>query len=306
MTMRKVIVSMLTEDQEFQQMQATDARATGARLGIEVEVLFADNNAIQQIHQLYGFIHSPEERRPAAIVVEAVAEAGLGRVALNAARAGIGWVQLNGTVGELDDLRREHPDVVASFVLVDEVEIGRIQGRQAHALLPAGGTLLLIQGPPDVPTTLGRRHGLEEEVQGTSVEIGRSLHGDWTEASGEKTVAGWLRLKTSEASRPDLVVCQNDAMAVGARRAIRAHRPDWGDVPLTGCDGLPAGGQRLVEAGELAATVAKPTTTGPGIEMVVRALRGDPAPSSRVLKPASCPSEEDLRSRPGAVGATPP
>ena len=43
----KVVVSLLTEEQEFQQMQAADARETASRLGLEVEVLFAENNAVQ-------------------------------------------------------------------------------------------------------------------------------------------------------------------------------------------------------------------------------------------------------------------
>lgn len=294
--MTKVVVSLLSEEQEFQRMQAEDARQTAARLGFEVDVLFAENNAILQIQQLYGFVHAPEGERPAAIVVEAVAEAGIPRIARNAARAGVGWVMLNGMVGDLDDLSREYPGIVVSSVLADEVEIGRIQGRQAGALLPSGGTLLSLEGPPDTPAAQGRKRGLEEEIQGTELAIGLALHGDWTETSGERAMINWLRLKTSEAFRPALVVCQNDAMAVGARRAMRTLRPDWADVPLTGCDGLPAGGQQLVEQKELVATIVKPTTAGPAVEMVARALGGESASPSVVLTPASWPSETKLSS----------
>jgi ABC-type sugar transport system substrate-binding protein len=129
--------------------------------------------------------------------------------------------------------------------------------------------------------------------------VRQTLHGDWTEASGEKAVTSWLRLKTSEAFRPDLVVCQNDAMAVGALRAIRTHHPEWVDLPCTGCDGLPAGGQQLVEKGELVATVEKPTTTGPALELVSRAIEGEIGSSSIVLAPRSFPAEEELASRHG-------
>ncbi len=124
----------------------------------------------------------------------------------------------------------------------------------------------------------------------------QTLHGDWTEASGEKAVTSWLRLKTSEAFRPDLVVSQNDAMAVGALRAMRKLRPTWAAVRCTGCDGLPAGGRRRVESGELAATIVKPTTTGPALELVARALAGELATSEVVLAPQSFPFEEDLES----------
>jgi len=295
MTKGKIGVSLLSEDQEFQRMQAEDARRAGARLGFDVVVLFAENNAILQIQQLYGFVHAPEPERPVALVVEAVAEAGIGRVAGNAARAGIGWILLNGAPSVLEGLRRDHPELVVSSVLADEVEIGRIQGRQTRALLPSGGRLLSIEGPPDTAAAGGRRQGFEEEVRGTALEIGRVLHGDWTQESAERALGSWLRLKTSEAFRPDLVVCQNDAMAVGARRAMRAHRPEWAAVPLIGCDGLPAGGQKLVADKELAATVVKPTTAGSAVELVARALDGETAPPSLILKPTSHPAESVLK-----------
>jgi ABC-type sugar transport system substrate-binding protein len=294
-----VVVGLLTEEQEFQQMQASDAREAGARLDLEVEVLFAENNAILQIQQLFHALHSQEEDRPAGIVVEAVAQAGMDRVGRNAVGAGIGWILLNGTPDYIIVLRKEHPDVLVSTVFADDVEIGRIQGRQASVLLPDGGALLCVQGPPETPSADGRSRGLAAAIEGTRIQVRQALHGDWTEASGEKAVASWLRLKTSEAFRPDLVVSHNDAMAVGALRAIRTHRPEWADLPCTGCDGLPAGGQQLVEKGELVATVVKPTTTGPALELVARALGGEVASSDLVLAPRSFPSEEELASRHG-------
>jgi len=36
-----------------------------------------------------------------------------------------------------------------------------------------------------------------------------------------------------------LAGAQNDAMAIGARKAIAALHPDWVNLPFTGCDGLP-------------------------------------------------------------------
>jgi ABC-type sugar transport system substrate-binding protein len=242
-------------------------------------------------------VHAPEEERPAAIVVEAVARAGMERLTRNALEAGIGWVLVNETAPYLAELGRRHPGLLVSSVRSDEEEIGRIQGRQARALLPSGGALLCLQGPPDTLSTEGRAHGLEEEIRGTALEQRGELHGDWTEAGGERAVSNWLRLKSTEAFRPDLVVSQNDAMALGARAAIRAHRPDWASVPLIGCDGLPSGGRKLVEEGALWATVVKPTTTGQAVELVARALEGDVASESVVLPPSSHPPEADLAAR---------
>jgi len=73
-------------------MQAADAKLAAERAGLELEVLYADNNAILQIQQLFHHVHAPEAERPAAIIVETVVGEGLERVARNAARAGICWV----------------------------------------------------------------------------------------------------------------------------------------------------------------------------------------------------------------------
>ena len=295
--MPKVVVSLLTEEQEFQRMQAADARSAAARLGLDVDVVFAENNAVLQIQQLFQRVHAPPDERPAALVVESVAGDGLERVARNAARAEIGWVLLNWSLAYLEALRKDHPGILMSSVAADEEEIGRIQARQLRALLPAGGHVVCVQGPADTPAAQGRMRGLEAGIQGSGIEVRSSLHGDWTEAGGERAISQWLRLKTSEAFRPEAIVCQNDAMAVGARRAVRALRKEWTEVPHLGCDGLPDGGRKLVEVGELAATVIKPTTTGRAVELVAAALGGSPAPPSLVLHPTPWPSEEELVKR---------
>ncbi len=144
----KVVVALLSERQEFQLMQAADARECAARAGLEIEVLFAEDNAIQQIHQLFERIHAPEAERPAAIVVESVTGEGLERVARNAVKAGIGWVLVNGKVTYLDALRKERSDLPIASVSVDNEEAGRIQGRQLRALLPEGGQCSTSEDQP--------------------------------------------------------------------------------------------------------------------------------------------------------------
>ena len=68
----KVVVALLSDKQEFQLMQAAEAREAAARAGLEVDVHFADNNAVLQIHQLFKYVHAPEAERPAAIICETV------------------------------------------------------------------------------------------------------------------------------------------------------------------------------------------------------------------------------------------
>lgn len=298
-----IVVSLLTRDQDFQQLQAQDAEEAAARNGLRVEVIFADNNAIEQIQQLFKYIYRPEAERPDAIVVQTVTGEGLERVARNAAQAGIGWVLLNRKVAYLDDLRRKYPRLPIASVGTDPVEVGRIQGRQFRALLPSGGAVLYIHGPIDTSAAAGRLAGMEEIVAGASIVI-RKLAAQWTEASAHKAVLSLMRLKTSEAFLPQVVGCQNDSMAVGARRAVESlseedRKGDWSSVIYTGCDGLPAGGQQLVRDGVLAATVITASNSGPAVDLVAAALRTRQCPREVTLLPVSFP--EVSRIKPGAA-----
>ena len=108
-----------------------------------------------------------------------------------------------------------------------------------------------------------------ERANGLAAALGddpyplKVVNGDWTERGGARAVSSWLRLKTVDLFQPDVVACQNDVMALGARQILRERRPEWSHVPLLGCDGLPAGGQQAVASGLLAATVVIPFTPGP-------------------------------------------
>lgn len=298
-----LVVALLAADQEFQRLQADDARAAADEAGLEAQVVFAENTAVVQIQQLFKFIHRPAAERPKAIVVETVVGEGLERVARAAAEAGIGWVLLNRKVTYLDALRRQYPHLAIALVSTEQEEVGRIQARQARLLVPSGrGEVLYLQGPPDTSAAQDRLNGALEGLKGTELEL-RLLDGRWTEESGEQAIQRWLALKTSASQRPALVACQNDAMAVGAARALAScrPRPELARIPITGCDGLPEGGRRLVDAGLLAATVVAPSNTGPAIRLLAQAFATSRQPTPLVLlAPKSYPDEGALR----ALGRT--
>jgi ABC-type sugar transport system substrate-binding protein len=294
----RILIALLM-DHEFQRMQADDALAAADLRGFEPEVVFADNSAVLQIQQLYKAIHRPAEERVKAIVVQTVVGEGLERVARSAAQAGVGWILINRRVPYLEDLRRRYPGLPIATVGADQIEIGRIQARQFRILAADRGVVLYVQGPPDTSAARERLAGVQQGLAGTSIEL-RGLDGDWTEKSGERAVERWLRLKTSEGIHPVLVGCQNDTMAVGAKRALSGFntRPELAQLPLTGCDGLPAGGRRLVDLRQLAATVITPSNTGPAIDLLARSFKtNQPLPAELLLKPSSYPDIEELERR---------
>jgi ABC-type sugar transport system substrate-binding protein len=291
---RRLVASFFTREQEFQGLQAADVRAAAERCRFEVEVLDAGDNPVLQIQQLFRVIHAPVEERPLALIVQTRVPDGLERVARNAIAAGIGWVLLNRTAGYLEALRAEHPGLVVTCVTTDHEEIGRIQARQFRALLPRAGSVLYVQCPPETAAAKARMKGMAAELAGAGIEI-EAVAAEWTEASAERAVSAWLQLKTSKLFRPDLVGCQNDSLALGARKALLAYRPEWARIPFTGCDGLPESGQRLVKAGELAATIVVDSCAGPAVDLLDGSLKsGQPPPSTLVIPPRSFPPVEEL------------
>jgi ABC-type sugar transport system substrate-binding protein len=286
----RLVVSLTTADQEYQALQGEDARETAARLGVDVLVLFADDNTVNQIQQLFRHVHAAEGERPAALLVHTRAPDGLQRVAKNAAQAGIGWLLLNRTAPYLEGIRREHPGLAIGAVTTDHLEVGRIHARQLARLSPAGPHVLYVQGPADALAAQLRLSGFEEALRGRPYEI-KAVNAEWTAASAEMAVKAWLRLRTSELFSPSVVVCQNDLMARGARRALESHRPEWARLPFLGCDGLPEGGRREVDEGRLAATVVIPSCAGPAVELAARwASGGGLPPLHTVLPPTAYPA----------------
>ena len=286
----RVVLCLTSAEQEYQALQGEDARNAARRLAADVEVLFAEDNAVRQIQQLFRFVHAPATERPAAILLHTRVPDGLERVAKNAARAGIGWLLLNRTAPYVEALRHEHPQLAIAAITTNHVEIGRIQARQLERLRPDARHVLYIQGPADASAAQLRLEGFEAAARARGCEL-RVLNGEWTEASAEKAVVAWLRLKTAERLAPDAVVCQNDNMARGTRRALEQLRPAWARVPFLGCDGLASGGRREVDEGRLAATVVMPSCAGPALEVALRWKRsGVVPPAETVLAPSAYPA----------------
>src|SRR5262249_15687439 len=128
----------------------------------------------------------------------------------------------------------------------------------------------------------------------------KRLKGDWTEASAYNAAKSWLRLTTSKEMHISLVGCQNDAMAVGARKAFdeiadSRERDQLLSLPFTGCDGVPSKGQDFVRRGILEATVITPALTGVALEMLAETMRSGVQPAEHtLLAPKSFPPVEEL------------
>src|SRR2546423_9068114 len=139
-----VVVSLITKENDYQLEQAASAEAAAAKLGANVQIVYAGNDAVQQTQQILTFIQDPS-KRPDAILAEPVGT-GMAQIAKAAVDAGIAWGIVNSDVDYIAQLRRRALVPVFS-ILSDHEAIGRIQGQQIAALLGLQGVVLYMEGP---------------------------------------------------------------------------------------------------------------------------------------------------------------
>src|ERR1700674_1320564 len=296
----RFLLSLTTDDNDYQIEQAQSAEVSARKLGIEVQTVYADNDAITQSTQVLKAIQAAETLRPDAIIFEPVGGTGLPQVARAAVTAGIGWAVLNRDASYIPELRKVSTAPVFA-VSSDHLEIGRIQGRQFAALLKHGGAILYIQGPAENSAARERTTGMQE-TKPSNIHA-TILRAQWTEESAQRTVRSWLKLSTSQKAAIDLIGAQDDSMAMGARKAFQelpdeSQQERWLKLPFTGCDGLPKTGQAWVRSGLLAATVYVPPNAGQAMDMLVQAIQnGKLQPDRAPTVPVSIPALAELKPR---------
>jgi ABC-type sugar transport system substrate-binding protein len=119
----KVLLALITHDNDYQRAQAASAESTARRHGVELETLYAENDAVLQIEQILTAI----QRRDHGISLVIVQPVGTGmlHVAEEAAKNGVAWAALNRELDYTSRLRSAY-NVPVYEVSLDQLEIGRI------------------------------------------------------------------------------------------------------------------------------------------------------------------------------------
>src|SRR5215472_5520287 len=274
MSKLRFLFSLITKENDYQVEQAAAALAAARDIGVDADIIYADNDPITQSTQVLKAIQSEPSERPNGIIIEPLGATAFPQAAQAAVSGGIGWAVLSRRADYAKELGRSARSPVFS-VSVDQVEVGRIQARQVIALLPRGGAVLFIQGPSVSSVSKERHDGLMELLPG-NVHL-TNLRGRWTGESAYQSVISWFKLMTAQKVRIDLVLAQNDVMGMGARKAIEEtvtgpDRDDWLEIPITGVDGVLKTGQAWVNCGKLAATVIVPTSSGKALRLMAEGL----------------------------------
>ncbi len=292
-------VALLLEDTKnlYQQHLVRAAQSVCGRHGIQLlDADWAGGSSWTQADIVNRHLRSPN--RPDGMLVVVAGSQPMGPLWERVLRAGIPVVLLNRIPDWVAEVRSRVPGALLAGVRPDQAAVGRIQAEQAFRLAPDGAFVLLVTGTASSAAAAERRRAFLETVESrfTVAEV----DGAWSEQGAEKGLAGWFRMAADRDRLPKLVVCQNDAMAAGARQALRKQDEAMGtrdldSIPLIGCDGLAEEGRALVGRGELAATVVLPPTTPAALQILARYWEFGTLAETVQLEVTSFPAIEGLR-----------
>jgi ABC-type sugar transport system substrate-binding protein len=167
------------------------------------------------------------------------------------------------------------------YIGPDNVRIGKQAGEAVVDMLAGRpGKVLEIQGRFGSPPVKDRSSGFMEAIkQAGNIQIVDTIIADWLRDKAEDKVAEWL------AHHPpvDVIFAQNDAMALGASRAVQ--KLGISGIKFVGIDGLlgPTGGIELVKNGVLDATFTCPTGGKEAVQFALDILRHAEGIPKRIL-----------------------
>lgn len=178
-----------------------------------------------------------------AIVVSPLDVAALAPAVQGAVDAGVPVVTIDRRVNGVDG--------VLAHVGADNVKGGEAQGEAIVAAFPNGATVMHLQGQPGAGPAIDRNKGLHAVLDQHKdkfkivFEQPANFARDQALAMTESGLAGM-------AKPPDVIVCANDDMALGALEAVKAR--GLTGIKIYGFDALPEALARIKD-GSLAGTV---------------------------------------------------
>ena len=178
-------------------------------------------------------------------------------------------------------------DYVAAFG-GDFVEEGRRQVAWAGEYLKSVGrgdeevNVVIMEGTTGASAQTGRTEGnLAALEEYPNMKLVGQQTGNFTRAEGQAVMESWLK----SIDDIDVLIAQNDDMALGAIDAIKAAGKVPGeDIIIVGCDSVKAAFEAIV-AGEMNATIECTPLYGPFVEKTIEALENGEEMNKEIVHP---------------------
>ncbi|WP_329276595.1 ABC transporter permease/substrate-binding protein [Streptomyces sp. NBC_01451] len=237
-TNRKVGLSLSTLNNPFFVQIRSGAQAEAKKLGVDLTVTDAQNDASQQANQLQNFTSSGL----GAIIVNPVDSDATGPAARAVNKSGIPLVAVDRSVNNAD---------TATLVASDNTAGGRLAAKALAEKLGGTGTIVVLQGQAGTSASRERGAGFNEGLKAyPGIKVVAEQPADWDRTKGLDVMTNLLQANPGISG----VFAENDEMALGAIKALGGKAGK--SVQVIGFDGTPDG-LKAVADGSLYASVAQ-------------------------------------------------
>jgi inositol transport system substrate-binding protein len=184
------------------------------------------------------------------------------------------------------DRRLEGTQKPVPYVGADNVEGGRLLGQWVVQNFPQGAKAVLITNDPGSSSQIDRSEGVHSGLTagGAAFQIVAEQTGN---SSRDQALTVTQNILTALGPNlPQVIICLNDDMAMGALEAIRAAGIAKGAIKVLGFDATPEALSRI-KTGEMSATIEQSPAkqVRAALDQAVAALRGRGAVQSASLRP---------------------
>ncbi|MEV3857113.1 substrate-binding domain-containing protein [Streptomyces sp. NPDC050095] len=253
----KIGLSLSTLNNPFFVQIRAGAQAEAKKLGVDLTVTDAQNDASQQANQMQNFTSSSLD----AIILNPVDSAAASNSVKAANTSDMPVVAVDRGVEKAK---------VATLVASDNVAGGELAAKTMAEKLGGTGKIVILQGQAGTSAARERAAGFAKGLKAyPGIEVLAQQPADFDRTKGLDVMSNLLQ------AHPDVqgVIAANDEMALGAIKALGSKAGK--SVPVIGFDGE-ADGIKAVEAGTMYASVAQqPRELGEiAVQNAVRAAQG--------------------------------
>ncbi|MER6786844.1 substrate-binding domain-containing protein [Streptomyces sp. NPDC000658] len=253
----KIGLALSTLNNPFFVQIQSGAKAEAKKLGVDLTVTDAQNDASQQANQLQNFTSSGYD----AIIVNPVDSDAAGNSVKAADKAKIPVIAVDRGVNKA---------TVDALVASDNVAGGELAAKTVAEKLGGTGKIVILQGQAGTSAARERAAGFAKGLKAyPGIQVLAQQPADFDRTKGLDVMSNLLQ------AHPDVqgVIAANDEMALGAIKALGSKAGK--SVQVVGFDGTPDG-LKAVEQGTLYASVAQqPSQLGKiAVDNALKALRG--------------------------------
>ena len=256
-------------------MANSDTFLTVLRKGIEkagadakqpIQIEIADDDVAKQLSQIQNFIAAKVD----AVIVNAVDTSATAPMTKLANEAGIPIVYVNRQPADVDKMGPK-----GAFVASNEADSGTLEAKAICKLIGGKGDILVLEGDLANQAAVQRTKDIHEVIATDDckgMKIIDEQTAGWDPVKAQDLMTNWI----AAGKKPRAVIANNDNMALGAIKAMKAAGMSTKDIPVGGVDATQEA-LASMKAGDLNVTVFQDAAgQGKGaVDTAIKLVKGE-------------------------------